>query len=139
MASINLPTSVKQDAIKTTVDGIDTKATTINTNLGTPTSGASSATSANAHAKLNYLLANSQVVKSIQRGRATISSVDPVRVVVNAVNMQKSMLNISTSTNGNDITSNAYGYLKSSTELEFKRENNSAAYTTAAWELVEFY
>lgn len=70
MPEINLPTAAKQDtilantnAINSNVDIVNTnvnanKSTlaTVNANLGTPTSGASSSTGANAHAKLNHLL-----------------------------------------------------------------------------------
>lgn len=76
---IELPTKATQDAIKTNVDNVNTNVTsvktdvatvknnvatvdtnvkTVNTNLGIPTSSASSSTSGNAHAKLNWLMNN---------------------------------------------------------------------------------
>ena len=62
MPEINLPTAGKQDTILANTNAINAnvnanKSTlaTVNANLGTPTSGANSSTSANAHAKLNYI------------------------------------------------------------------------------------
>ena len=69
MPEINLPTAGKQDTILANTNAINSNVTSVNTNvnankstlatvnanLGTPTSGASSSTGANAHAKLNYI------------------------------------------------------------------------------------
>lgn len=55
MPEIQLPTATKQETILTNVNSNKATLSTINTNLGTPTSTASSAISANAHAKLNHI------------------------------------------------------------------------------------
>lgn len=96
MPEINLPTKSTQDEIKTNVDNVNTNVTsvkadvatvksnvnTINTNLGTPATSASSTTSANAHAKLNWLTTNISLlssagripsIKRVQRGKKFVS------------------------------------------------------------------
>lgn len=89
---IELPTKKTQDEIKTKVDNVNTNVTsvktdvatvksnvatvntnvnTVNTNLGAPTSSASSSTSGNAHAKLNFLMnsvAQTAVLKQYKSG-----------------------------------------------------------------------
>lgn len=98
-------TNFSVDAIKSVVDGTKTKVdtldtrtntmngnvNTINTNVGSPTSAASSSTSSNAHAKLNYLLANRSVIKRIQSGRIT-STTDALNINISTVNLAKSIL-----------------------------------------------
>ena len=72
MPEINLPTAAKQDTIlantnaininvetnKSTLATVNANTSATNNNLGSPTSGASSSTGGNAHAKLNWLLNN---------------------------------------------------------------------------------
>lgn len=53
---INLPTYEQTADLLSKVLGIDVDVDTLITQLGAPTSAASSATSGNAHAKLNWLL-----------------------------------------------------------------------------------
>ena len=59
-------TSVKNDVaiVKTNVATVNTNVNTLNTNVGTPTSTASNGTSANVHAKLNWMISNESTMNS---------------------------------------------------------------------------
>ncbi|MBM7699375.1 hypothetical protein [Kurthia huakuii] len=75
MPEIQLPTATKQETILTNVNSNKATLSTINTNLGTPTSTASSAISANAHAKLNALLVSTSTIADDAFGSNMFNSV----------------------------------------------------------------
>lgn len=164
MPEINLPTAGKQDTILANTNAINSNVTSVNTNvnankstlatvnanLGTPTSSASSSTSANAHAKLNYINSmlgtinsnvNSKgVVKSIQKGAGV-----NMEITISAVNVAKSVVilnssgNVLYNSNGQVQGGGMTAVLINSTTVKVSGGYGDVTAPPISWQVVEFY
>lgn len=80
------------DSVGSKVDTIGSNVNTINTNLGSPTSTASKSTSANAHAKLNYILNNLGIGgEGVQPALATVISMGGLGYKMNSYTISADM------------------------------------------------
>ncbi len=154
-------TGVKTDVatVKTNVSTVNTNVSTINTNLGVPTSAASNGTSANADAKLNWLLTNlgtligSRSIKRVQSGAVNYNqSYDNLNGLVIPISYVADLTKAFCIVNGNFIaiystTSNLYDLAtdfkltNSTIEMRTNLANSGMYKSTCkmAWQVVEFY
>lgn len=127
----------RTNTMNTNVNTVNTNLNTVNTNLGSPMTSANNATSANAHAKLNYLLANmpTGIVKSVQRGLFTDSGTY-ADITINTVNPNKCLVTVE----GGGGTYNAAMalYALTANQIRFRRTVSSAG-MEYSYQIVEFY
>jgi len=82
------------------------------------------------------ILAPKSAIKNVQRGLFTITSA-PSDVTISAVDMSKSFLSITDTTNAPDVRARCRATLTSATNINFTREYNSNN-TFVSWELIEY-
>ena len=91
---------------------------------------------------ITRLPSSSSVIKSVQRGTASIAdTATTTNVTITAVDMSKTMCNITfyCSTANNEPTMMPWVRLTSTTNLELKRNTGTAGQTVyVSWEVIEY-
>lgn len=142
----NLPSYEQQQEVLALAQALGVDVDTLIARIGDPTSSASNATSANTHAKLNWLLTNPKVVKSVQRGYGAIgvnSSNQSMTVSISAVTPNKCVviINGGITTVTNQVINSPYLQVLSSNSLIIATNNALSGTNTAnvSWQVIEFY
>lgn len=95
---------------------------------------------------INEFEENFGTVKSVQRGRATVTSSASVQITINAVDISKSIIIVSNFVSTNNYNYMQYsaqgaeGVLESSTSIHlYSSLFDSNCYNNVSWQVIEFY